>query len=464
MAKSKVPGNLHARGVAAYQKTIAKSPQGKAPTKKVVPKVDSSKKVAPKEEPPKNFTPKEVLPGARAKTVIAKKDNVKKDDLKKNREGLLKTTGIAKTPVMAKTPIKKPSGKAMVSAASVREILVEEFPVEETESKARRVAKFLILIGSKEASAILSKLDKAQVEEISKEIVSIRGINAEESSAVLHEFRDLFATSYGFTGTAEGGIETARSILHTAYGQEKGEALLRKAVPASIENPLSFLEDFSGQQVAFLLRNETPSVSALVLSRLSPQITATVLANIPPGPKVDIVRRIAKLTETSPIVLEQVAAALREKARFVAAASETTDIDGRAALTAILKHADTGFGDRMLEELEYTDPELGRELKERLNTLEDVLLAENKPLQEKLRSMEDKEIALLLKGKSKEFMEKVYFNLSSGRRAMVREEGEIMGAAIKRDVDAVTSSFLDWFRLGREEGRILLTGDDDIIE
>ena len=456
MAKSKTPGNLQTRGIAAYQKTLAQSPQA-----------------APKKAPQKKSLTKEPARIDNSKTETAKNHD-------RNIGGLLKTTKTSKKlsktkPNETKLPkIKTPlkSGKAVKAPAPVR--TVPELPpkglsgpdlsIKESESKTRRVAKFLILIGSKEASAILAKLDKAQVEEISKEIVSIKGITAEETDAILQEFRGLFATSYGFTGTAEGGVEAARRILHTAYGQEKGEALLRKAVPDSMENPLSFLEDFTGEQVAFLLRNETPAVMALVLSRLSPQITATALANIRTDQKADIVRRIAKRIETSPQVLEQVAASLREKARFVAASPETADIDGRSALTAILKHSDSGFGDRMLRELEDRDPDLGREIKERLHTLEDVVLAENKPLQEKLRSMEDKEIALLLKGKSKEFATKIYFNLSSGRRAIVMEEGEFMGAAIKRDVDAVTSSFMDWFRLGREEGRILLSGDDDIIE
>jgi flagellar motor switch protein FliG len=256
-------------------------------------------------------------------------------------------------------------------------------------------------------------------------------------------------------------------MLHDAFGPEKGEALLRKAAPLALENPFSFLEEFSGEQIALLLRNEGSAAAALILSRISPKSSAAALANISPDKKYDIVKRIARLGETSPEVLENVAGALREKARAIGQAigdkAETAEIDGRSALAAILKQGDLRFGDRILSELEEDDPELGREIKERVHTIDDVVRAENKPLAAKLRSMTDRDLALLIKGKGDAFAEKICANLSSGRRNQVREEGEILGAVPKRDVDKVTEEFLSWFRLNREEGKILLLDDSDIV-
>jgi flagellar motor switch protein FliG len=331
------------------------------------------------------------------------------------------------------------------------------------ETKYRRAAKFLILIGSAEAARILSELDRDQVEKISAEIASIKGITAEEADAALYEFKDLLASSSGYSGTVRGGVETARRMLHEAFGPEKGEALLRKAAPDALENPFSFLEEFSGEQTALLLRNEGSAAAALVLSRISPKSSAAALANISPDKKYDIVKRIARLGETPPEVLERVAGALREKARAIGGKTETTEIDGRSVLAAILKQGDLRFGDRILSELEDDDPELGREIKERVHTLDDVIRAENRPLAAKLRSMTDRDIALLIKGKGEAFAEKIRANLSSGRRNLVKEEEEILGAVPKRDVDKVTEEFLIWFRLNREEGKILLLDDNDIV-
>jgi flagellar motor switch protein FliG len=207
-------------------------------------------------------------------------------------------------------------------------------------------------------------------------------------------------------------------------------------------------------------------VAAVVLSRLAPEIAAAVLANTPPDRKLEIVKRIARMGQVSPEVLERVAGALRDKARHVAEAgtgSAPVEVDGMNALTAILKHADNSFGERLLLELEEDDPDIGRSLKDRLYTLDDVIEADNRPIQEKLKAMNDRDIALLLKGRSPGFTAKILSNVSVNRRTLIREEVEILGPVPKIEVEAAARDFLSWFRLGREEGKILLRTDEDVI-
>jgi flagellar motor switch protein FliG len=326
------------------------------------------------------------------------------------------------------------------------------------------VAKFLILIGGDEAAGILSQLPVDLVECISGEIATIRGITAEEAERILAEFRSLLNSGYQFSGGVSGGVETARRLLYAAFGPAQGEAYLSRAVPESRENPFVFLEDFSGEQLALLLREESAATAALVLSRVSPRLSAAVLTHLSGDRKPDILRRIAHLDKTSPEVLDQVAAALREKARsFGRGPEEALRVDGRQALTAILKSSDLSFGDRLLRELEEKTPGLGRDIQERLYTLDDVIRADDRPLQEKLRSMSDRDIVLLLKGRSGDFIEKIYANLSTNHRETIREETELMGPVPKVEADAVAGDFLAWFRLNREAGRIILLDDEDVV-
>lgn len=377
-------------------------------------------------------------------------------------EGLLKTTDES---VFEKSATKDRTKADFAKPQAFPKIIPRETDEQGKkleDSKYRRVAKFLILIGREEASQILSKLDIEQVEQISKEISSIRGISKEEATEIFDEFKALLSEGYHFLGTASGGIDAARQILYAAFGAEKGESFLRKTVPESIENPFEFLEEFTGEQTAFLLKDESPAVTALVLSRLSPKLSAACLALMNPVRKLDVIKRIAHLSETLPEVLERVAQGLKDKAH-TAGKVEGESIDGLSALTAILKHSGVSFGEKILDELSENDPELSADIKEKLHTLEDVIKAEDKPLQMHLRSLKDKDIALLLKGKSAEFTQKILSNLSSHRRSIIKEEVEIMGPVSKRDVDAADKAFLSWFRKGREEGRIVLMDDEDVI-
>ena len=336
-----------------------------------------------------------------------------------------------------------------------------------TNSKIKRTAQFMVLIGSDEAAKILNRLDPKQVDAISKEIVTLNKINPDEAEAVLEEFHSLLSPAYGYSGSSSGGIEEARRLLYAAYGPERGEEILLKAVPEAAENPFDFLTDFTGEQLAFLFKEESPAACAMVFSRLPSQLSAGILANMNPDKKFEIVKRIARLRETSPEVMNQAALALKEKARHIGRRDDELEFaggetDGRSVLTSILKHSDLAFGSRLLDELEGDDPALGREMKDRLYTLEDVCNAMDRPIIDKLRTMDDRDIALLLKGQSDEFIYKIYSNMSVSRANRIREESEIMGPVPKIEADVAAREFLSWFRESREEGRILMLSGEDV--
>jgi len=332
-----------------------------------------------------------------------------------------------------------------------------------SETKVRRVAKFLILIGSNQASEILAELDPPQVEEISKEIASITVIRPEEKDEILSEFHTLFSKLYTFSGSARGGIETARRILYAAKGPEKGEELLNKAIPETKENLFSFLEEFSKEQIVMLLKDESAQTTSLLLSRLPAKQSAGILSKLLPERKADILKRMARQKEVAPEVLEQVSAALKEKVRHIAGGAKDIEIDGMQKLAAILKHGDYSFGDRLINELEEDDPQIGHNLKEKFYTLNDVIIAADRPIQDKLKSMTEHDIAILLKGKDIEFSEKIMSCVSAGRRKLIREEIEILGAVSKRECDSIARDFLTWFRFARENGDILLYSDEDVV-
>jgi flagellar motor switch protein FliG len=344
-------------------------------------------------------------------------------------------------------------------------------PETKAESKFRRVAKFLMLIGSDRAAEILPRLPQDQIEAISAEIAAVKAVGPEESSAILEEFSSLLSSPYQFLGGSSGGVEAARRVLYAAFGPEKGEALLVKAVPEAKPNPFDFLEDFSGDELALLFREESAAAAALVFSRLPPKQTAEALQRITSEKKIDILKRIAKQSAVPPEVLEQVSGALREKAKHISAfggKDAASGFDGMEVLAAILKSSDIRFGDEILGQLERDDPELGKTLKDKVYTIADLLDAPDLPIQKKLARMKDRDIILLLKARTGHddtvlFREKILGNLSQARREELLIEEGIVGAVSRRDVDDAAAAFLGWFRQEREDGGIVMLDDDVVL-
>lgn len=332
-------------------------------------------------------------------------------------------------------------------------------PVERTgtaDSPFRRVAKFLLLIGQDEAARVLAGLASDQVEKVVLEIASIRRVDQDEAAIILAEFESLLTRAR----EPSGGISTARGILEAAFGTEKAADMLRKAVPQAEGRPFDYLEGVDSERIAFVLAGELPAVKALVLSQLQSTQAAKVIKQFSDTEKKDVVLRLAKLTRINPDVLRRVDESVREKMQGINTKTAES-VDGRTALAEILRRMDGSSEKEILDSLAGTDPDLGRDIRERLFTLDDIVHADDRFMQEVLRPMTERDIAILLAGKNENFRTKILANVSRTRGAAVLEEEGLIRPLARSDSERVTSEFFIKMRRGWEEGKFMIQGRDD---
>ncbi|MGP1588098.1 MAG: flagellar motor switch protein FliG [Treponemataceae bacterium] len=319
----------------------------------------------------------------------------------------------------------------------------------------RRVAKFLLIIGIDEAAKILPHLSREQTEKIIPEIASIRSVDSDEASVILAEFENLMQKSRN-----GGGVNTARSILVKAFGEKRAEQMLEKVVPFSQGKPFEYMQEMDCDRVYFFIKDESSAVRALVLSYLNPKIAAGVINNLPNEEKTELVKRLASLKSISPDVLRRVDAAMNEKVKN-ANTTQADSIDGRKALADILKKMSFESEKDILSMLENQDPELSKDLKRRLFTVEDFINCDDRFLQAKFASMSEIELAYLIAGKDEKFREKVLKNISTGRGDIVLEEEQLHKPMLKKDVDTALTEFFGYLRRNWEDGKLRIIGTDD---
>lgn len=325
------------------------------------------------------------------------------------------------------------------------------------ESIYRRIAKFLLLIGVDEAAKVISHLTPEQTEKIIPEIASIRSVDPEEAEVILAEFQSLMENS-----RQQGGVSMARDILEKAFGSEKADALLQKTVPFPDGTPFDYLQDMDGERVFYLLKDESPAVRALVLSKLRPTISAEVINKMDSFDKKETIQRLAKLKPVSPDILRKIDQAMHEKVQTMNTAA-VDSVDGRGVLAEILKRMTPDAEKDILSTLSEQDPELTTDLRERLFTMDDILNSDDKFIQKQLHSMAEGDIALLIAGKSEEFRTKILSNVSKTRGDIILEEEAIRKPMRKRDCDEVTSKFFSILRRAWEEGKLVIVGRDDDV-
>ena len=322
------------------------------------------------------------------------------------------------------------------------------------ESPYRRVAKFLYLIGETQAAKVLQKLTRGQIEKVVAEMLTIRYVDKDEAAYLLSEFTALYNEAKNSTG----GVETAQSILTAAFGGEKAQEIIERAVPPVPDRPFDFLDGIDGEKLTRLLSDELPATQALVLSQLEPKIAATYITGLTDTEKKDIVLRLARLKTVNPEILRTVSVSMREKLSRIRTGSSET-IDGRAVLAAILRRSDSETEDFILHNIAESNPELEKNIRERLFTFEDVLIADDRFLQKKLAGMENTDIAALISYKPETFVKKILGNISKNRAELILDEKETDPAPV-RTCREITDRFLQELRKSWEAGDLLLFGKD----
>lgn len=323
------------------------------------------------------------------------------------------------------------------------------------ESVYRRVAKFLVLIGENEAAKILPHLPEEQIMKIVPEIASVRNVSKEEATVILAEFKSLQEQS-----RETGGMATAREILEKAYGSAQAEKLLQKAVPYGSGKPFDYLADTDNEKIYLLLKDESEVVQAIVISHLEPQKAASVINMMEAESKKALILHMARMEAVSPEVIHRIDKSLHEKAISLNA-EKSENIDGRNALVEILKNMSSGSEKNILDYLADEDPGLSDDLRSRMFTFEDVVNAEDRFIQEKLRDMADAEVVYLIAGKTDSFREKILSNVSMNRREQILSDEELLKPFKKSEVDKITTSFVSYLRKAYDQGALRISGRND---
>lgn len=366
----------------------------------------------------------------------------------------MKSAGLLKTTEESPNVATSDSQTTIKLPANVR-LEKNENANPEKDSIYRRVAKFLLLIGIDEAAKIIPHLSPEQTEKIIPEIASIRSVDPDEANVILAEFENLVQRS-----REDGGVSTAKTILVKAFGEERANEMLQKTVPFPNGKPFDYMQEMEGERVFFLLKEESSAVQALVLSHLKPKVAADVINQMELSAKTEVVRRLATLKKIDPEVLRRVDQAMSEKVKN-SNTSKSDSIDGRGALADILKKMSPESEKNILSMLSDTDPDLGVDLRQRLFTVDDVINCDDRVIQEKLHQMSEIEIAYLIAGKSQDFRDKIFKNISKGRGDIVLEEENLHKPMLKKDCDVITTEFFSFLRRKWEKGELRIIGRDD---
>lgn len=328
----------------------------------------------------------------------------------------------------------------------------------------QKAAILLVAIGEERASEIFRYLGDAEVEALSLEIAKSRKVAADVSRDVIGEaVETVLAADY----IAEGGVDYARGILERSLGASRAEELIGRLSATIERRPFEFLRRTPPEQIHVFLRNEAPQTIALVIANLHTTLAAQVLSYLDPEEQADVARRVAKMAETRPEVVSQVESVMRHKLSSIVS-QEYAAAGGVKSLADILNHSDRTTERNVLDELAKTEAELAEEVRLLLFTFEDVVKLDDRSIQMVLKEVDQKDLAIALRGVSEDVRSRIFSNMSERGAELLREEIEFQPPQRKRVIEESQGRIVGVVRRLEEAGAVVLSrggggGDDELL-
>lgn len=326
----------------------------------------------------------------------------------------------------------------------------------------QKAAVLLVALGPERAAALVGHLREDEIEALSLEMAKLRQIGQETTEAVLDE---VVATANAQAFASRGGFEYAREVLEKSLGVERSDEIMGRLSAVIEMRPFEFLRRTPPEQICAFLRNEAPQTMALVVANLHTTLAAQVLALLPPETQAEVAVRIATMNETSPDVIKDVEAVMRQKLANVIS-QEYSTAGGVSVLAEILNRSDRTTERNVLDQLAENDATLADEIRMLLFVFEDIVKLDDRSVQLLLKEVDQKDLALALRGVTDEVKDKVLSNMSQRAAEMLVEEMEYQPPQLRRVVEEAQGRIVAKVRQLEESETIIVSrgdGEDELV-
>jgi len=278
-------------------------------------------------------------------------------------------------------------------------------------------------------------------------------------------------SSAGIAGTAP-PIEVQSRVLNAFFQMQKkgpetapansGGPNTYSAVPMSaahstvtVGDAMKSLQSMDPALLTRALVDEQPSTIAAILYRLEPARASTVLKNLAPERRGEIALRLNQLGMQQQAIVDRIVQAVVEKAtRLSEIPPEPSPDDRVRTLAAMLRHMDRTDRADIFKVIEQSDPDAISRIAKMMFQFDDLLVAEDRPLQNLLAEIDVKTLACALKGARDEIAEKIFRNVSSRARQSLTDEIGLLGSVPKNTIQEAQDKVVELLRRYEEEGRI----------
>ena len=160
------------------------------------------------------------------------------------------------------------------------------------------------------ASQILKHMDRDNVEELSRQITTLGEVDLTTMNSVVEEF---YSEALNSQFIDPGGLGYATKLINHTFPKEEAKRIIEQLEQLAFQQPFSFLQRTESENLLTFIQDEHPQTIALILAHLMPSKGSEILVALPAQKQVEVVKRIAQMEQTDPMVIREVERGLESR-------------------------------------------------------------------------------------------------------------------------------------------------------
>jgi len=303
----------------------------------------------------------------------------------------------------------------------------------------QKAAMLLTSLDSSTATELLKGLPPQDIEEIGIELARLEGLGQRDGKEEVRVARE-FLTSLAKGRNERAGLRSfLNSTLLAVVDRDKAEQIQSRIRKVSQKrDPFAAIRSARTDELVLALEGEHPQTVAVVLAELPAKKSQEILSLLSEELGLKAVCRMTNQETLGAGVRERMASMVSARLKtfegeVVLERPERREQSLRR-LAIVLSGLERELRDRLLEEIKNNDEETCRTVRNLMITWEDIPSIADRSLQEALRTVEAKTLAVALHGAEEELSRKVRSNISDRVAAALDEEASLMQEPLPKEV------------------------------
>ena len=324
----------------------------------------------------------------------------------------------------------------------------------------QKAALLLASLDAATAAELLKGIDARTVQDLAVELSYLDAAgqrSAQQTADVARQFCKSLRDDSGF-----GFKSFLKEMLRNTVGEDQA-----KRIQLEIQDLLQKRDPFMSirsadlQTLRAILETEHPQAIAVVLSELPPRRGSEVLGLLGEEVRVSVISRMTSVNSVTPEAKMRIAQMIRMRletagpGQQAGGAIQVRPEQALRKVAVIVRNLDKEVRDGVLEAIAQKDREAGEKIANLMILWEDIPQVGDRSLQQALRGLDERQLALALYEAPEETAAKIKSNISERAAAMVTEEASLMSSPKKEDVRQAREKIVAAMREMNRNGELM---------